>query len=102
MGANAMSLTWPLVDVAAPQLDNAARTWTCTQIGAGESRAAIENILRVILCLSIDPAVPLFSWLSRFRGSDCEKRCVASPSRFPRTRSREAIGMLSGCAEVGS
>jgi hypothetical protein len=87
MGANEMSLAWSLVDVAAPQLDNAARTWTCTQIGAGESRTAIENILRVIaphqLCLSVDLAVQLYSWLSGFHGSDCEKTLRRFPEQIP-------------------
>jgi hypothetical protein len=76
-----------LVDVAAPQLDNAARTWTCTQIGAGESRAAVENLLRVIgrhqLCLSVDLAEQLSSWLSGFRGSDCEKTLRRFAEQIP-------------------
>lgn len=95
---NETALAWALVDVAMPRLDNAAKTRTCAQIGAGEPRAAIQSLLRLLaadqLVLPFETAGRLTSWLHGFRGSDSEEPLRRLVDQIP-------VAMIDGGRRLG-
>jgi hypothetical protein len=71
-------LVWSLVDVAKPVLSPETQMWLSVKIGAGDQVEAVNDLLHVLACRSVEVpdqlSVPLWDWVSGYLGSDSEPR----------------------------